>query len=154
MIEHKLAELGRSLPTPATPAYKYVPVVVNERVAWVSGQIPWADGALFATGKVGAAVSLDVAKEAAVHCVLQGLAVLKAEIGSLDRIARILKVTGFVASAPGFNQQPAVIDAASGLLLDLLGEAGRHARSAVGVAELPRDVPVEIEMVVAIREAP
>jgi enamine deaminase RidA (YjgF/YER057c/UK114 family) len=111
------------------------------------------DGEVRLLGKVGAEVSVAEAQDAARICVLQGLACLEQALGGLDRIARILKITGFVASAPGFHQQPNVIDAASHLLTDLFGENGRHARSAVGVAELPRNAPVEIEMIVAIRRA-
>jgi enamine deaminase RidA (YjgF/YER057c/UK114 family) len=103
-------------------------------------------------GKVGGSVSLDVARGEARICILQGLACLKQALGTIDRIERILKVGGFVASAPGFNDQPKVLDAASDLLGEIFGEAGRHARSAVGVAELPRDVAVEIEMVAAYRD--
>jgi enamine deaminase RidA (YjgF/YER057c/UK114 family) len=116
----------------------------------VSGQIPRAGGQVLFTGKAGAGVSLVQAQRAAEACVLQGLAQLKAELGDLGRVSRILKVTGYVASAPGFTQQPQVIDAASNLLVVAFGDVGRHARSAVGVAELPRSVPVEIELVVAV----
>jgi enamine deaminase RidA (YjgF/YER057c/UK114 family) len=104
------------------------------------------------TGKVGAELGVAQAREAARACVLQGLAQLEAALGSLDRVERILKVTGFVASAPGFTEQPQVIDAASELLAQIFGETGRHARSAVGVAELPRGVPVEIEFVASVLE--
>lgn len=119
-------------------------------MAWVSGQIPRAGDAILVTGKVGAEVSVEQAKAAARACILQGLAQLRAEIGSLDRVRRVVKVTGFVASAPGFVEQPQVIDAASELLGQIFGEAGKHARSAVGVAELPRGVPVEIEFMAAL----
>ncbi len=149
-VEARLEELGLTLPEPATPAYNYVPVVVWQDVAYVSGQLPRVPGGLSATGKLGERVSLEQGREAARLCVLQGLAVLKQALGSLDRIARIVKVTGFVASAPGFVDQPKVIDAASELLVQLFGEAGRHARSAVGAPALPRDTPVEIEFVVAL----
>ena len=151
MIEQRLASLGLTLPEAATPAYHYVPVTLHGGVAYVSGQLPRVEGELSALGKVGAEVSPEQAQEAARICVLQGLACLKQALGGLDAIERVLKLTGFVASAPGFNQQPVVIDAASRLLTDLFGENGRHARSAVGVAELPRNAPVEIEMIVAVR---
>ena len=121
-------------------------------VAWVSGQIPRAGGQVMMTGKVGAEVDVEAARKAAQACVLQALAQLESALGSLDKVTRVLKVTGFVASAAGFIQQPQVIDAASQLLVQAFGEAGRHARSAVGVAELPRGVPVEIELVVAVRD--
>jgi len=150
MIEQRLAELGIALPVAPVPAFQYVPVTVHERLAFVSGQLP-RRGEEIVTGKVGADVDLDRAQEAARLCVIQGLACLRQNLGSLDRIERILKLTGFVASAPGFNQQPKVIDAASELLGKVFGENGRHARSAVGVAELPRNASVEIEMIVSLR---
>ncbi len=145
----RLEALGLKLPEAIAPAFEYVPVVVHAGVAWVSGQIPRAGTEILMTGKVGADVDLEAARAAARTCVLQGLAQLELALGSLDRVVRVLKVTGFVASASGFVQQPQVIDAASQLLVQAFGEAGRHARSAVGVAELPRGVPVEIELVVA-----
>jgi enamine deaminase RidA (YjgF/YER057c/UK114 family) len=150
-FEKRIAELGIVLPPARAPAFAYVPVAVHGDLAWVSGQLPWNGDTLIALGKVGAAVSPELAKTAARQCILNGLSVLKAAIGSLDRVERIVKVVGFVASAPGFTQQPNVIDGASALLGEVFGEAGRHARSAVGVAELPRDVAVEIEFVAAIR---
>ena len=150
MIEENLAALGIVLPAAAAPAFQYVPVTIHERMAFVSGQLPRRGEALV-TGKVGGDVDLDQAREAARLCVLQALACLHQALGSLDRVEKILKVTGFVASAPGFNQQPRVIDAASELLVQVFGEAGRHARSAVGVAELPRNAAVEIELIVALR---
>ena len=149
-IEARLAGQGYDLPQAMAPAFEYSAVVVHGGMAYVSGQIPRAGGQVMMTGKVGAEVSLAQAQRAAEACVLQALAQLKAELGDLGRIARILKVAGFVASAPGFTQQPQVIDAASQLLVHALGEAGRHARSAVGVAELPRGVPVEIELIAAL----
>lgn len=151
-ISHRLNELGLVLPTAAQPSFNYVPVVVHGATAWVSGQLPKVDGEVRVFGKVGADVSLEVAREQARICVLQGLACLEAELGSLDRIERMIKLTGFVASAAGFNAQPKVIDAASDLLVEILGPIGRHARSAVGVAELPRDAAVEIEFVAAVGE--
>ncbi len=151
MIERKLAELGLHLPEAAKPSFLYVPVVVHGNVAYVSGQLPKVGGDVRTSGKVGAEVSTDDAQEAARICVLQALAVLREALGSLDRVERVLKMNGYVASAPGFNQQPAVIDAASELLVQVFGEAGRHARAAVGVAELPRNSPVEIEFTVAVR---
>lgn len=150
MIATRLAGLGITLPTAAVPAFQYVPVALHDKLAYVSGQLP-RDGERLVTGKVGTEVNLDDARAAARLCILQGLAVLNQALGSLDRVERILKVTGFVASAPGFNQQPRVIDAASELLVEVFGEAGRHARSAVGVAELPRNASVEIELIAAIR---
>ena len=150
MIQEKLAELGIVLPTAAAPAFQYVPVTIHDRLAFVSGQLP-RQGEAIVTGKVGDDVDVEQAREAARLCILQGLACLEQALGSLDRVEKILKVTGFVASAPGFNLQPKVIDAASELLVRLFGEAGRHARSAIGVAELPRNAAVEIELIVALR---
>jgi enamine deaminase RidA (YjgF/YER057c/UK114 family) len=151
-IEQRIQNLGLTLPVPVRPAYQYVAVVVHADLAWVSGQIPRAGETVLATGKAGAEVSLEQARAAARACILQGLAQLREAIGDLDRVQRLVKLTGFVASAPGFGQQPQVIDAASELLVEIFGEAGRHARSAVGVAELPRGVPVEIEFVAALGE--
>jgi len=150
-VEGRLEEKGFRLPEPVAPAFQYVAVVVHRDVAYVSGQIPRSGNQLLLTGKLGAEVSLEQGQRAAEACVLQGLAQLKAELGELSRVERVLKVTGFVASAPGFTQQPLVVDAASSLLVQAFGEAGKHARSAVGVAELPRGVPVEIELIVAVR---
>lgn len=152
-IAARLTELGLALPPSRAPAFAYVPVVVESGLAWVSGQLPWAGDGLRAAGKVGGTVDQATAQACARDCILNGLAVLAEAIGSLDRVRRIVKVVGFVASAPGFNAQPAVIDAASTLLVEIFGERGRHARSAVGVAELPRDVPVEIEFVAALDAA-
>nr|WP_254072039.1 RidA family protein [Rathayibacter sp. VKM Ac-2857] len=144
-----MAELGIELPAVAVPAGAYVPAVVDGHLVFTAGQIPFVDGALPATGKVGAGVEPEVAKDLARVCALNALAAIADVIGSLDRVTRIVKVTGFVASAPGFNGQPGVINGASEVLGDIFGEAGRHARSAVGVAELPLDAPVEVELIVA-----
>lgn len=152
MIQERLAKLCLTLPEAAKPSFNYVPVTTHAGVAYVSGQLPKVDGEVRVHGKVGAEVSLEQAREQARICVLQALACLAAELGDLARIQRVLKVTGFVASAPGFNEQPKVIDAASDLLGEVLGPLARHARSAVGVAELPRNAAVEIEFVVAYAE--
>jgi len=149
VIQERLAKLGLTLPPAATPAFNYVPVVLHDGIAYVSGQLPKVDGEVRLFGKVGAEVSTEQAREQARICVLQGLACLAAELGDLARITRVLKVTGFVASGAGFNEQPKVIDAASDLLVEVLGPLARHARSAVGVAQLPRNACVEIELVVA-----
>jgi enamine deaminase RidA (YjgF/YER057c/UK114 family) len=151
MVEEKLKAAGLVLPVPATPTFQYIPVTVHAGVAYVSGQLPKEGEEVRITGKVGAGVDLETAQRAARICILQGLSCLKAAIGSLDNVEQVLKLTGFIASAPGFVQQPKVLDAASTLLAELFGERGRHARSAVGVAELPRNAPVEIEMIVAVR---
>jgi enamine deaminase RidA (YjgF/YER057c/UK114 family) len=152
MIDQRIAELGLVLPDAAAPSFNYIPVTLHRGVAYVAGQLPKVDGEVRVHGKAGAEVSLEAARGEARICILQGLACLKQALGSLDRIEGILKVTGFVASAPGFNDQPKVLDAASDLLGQVFGEAGRHARSAVGVAELPRNCAVEIELVVAYRD--
>lgn len=152
--EARLAELGITLPPVTAPAFDYVPAVVHGGLVWISGQLPRAaDGSLPHLGRLGDDVDVETARKAAVLCALQALAVLRAAVGSLDHVARAIKVTGFVASATGFVEQPKVIDAASNLLGQVFGEAGRHARSAVGVAMLPRGVPVEIEFVFALKDA-
>jgi enamine deaminase RidA (YjgF/YER057c/UK114 family) len=148
--ETRVAQLGLQLPEAVAPAFNYVAVVEHAGTAWVAGQIPRDGQRVLFTGKCGAEISLEEARTAARACVLAALAQLRASLGSLDRVERVLKVTGFVASAPGFTQQPQVLDAASDLLVEVFGPAGRHARSAVGVAELPRGVPVEVELVVAV----
>src|ERR1700729_2324493 len=149
MIEDKLAQAGLILPKAAKPAFAYVPVTLHDGVAYVSGQLPKIDGEVRVFGKVGREVTLDAARKEARVCALQALACLKEALGDLSRLRRVLKVTGFVASAQGFNEQPKGIDAASELLAALLGGEGRHARSAVGVAELPRNAAVEIEFIVS-----
>jgi len=152
--EARLAALGITLPPVAAPAFDYVPAMVHGGLVWVSGQLPRAaDGTLPILGRLGEEVDAEAGRRAAELCALQALAVLRAAAGSLDAVARAVKVTGFVASAPGFVEQPKVIDAASNLLGKVFGEAGRHARSAVGVAMLPRGVPVEIEFVFALEDA-
>jgi enamine deaminase RidA (YjgF/YER057c/UK114 family) len=149
--EDRLAALGLTLPEVTRPVAAYVPAVRSGPYVYVSGQLPIADGKLLATGKVGAEV--DVARAAALArvCALNALAAAASVAGGLSGIARIVKVVGFVASAPGFGGQPRVINGASELLIEVLGEAGRHARSAVGVAELPLDTPVEVELIAEAR---
>jgi enamine deaminase RidA (YjgF/YER057c/UK114 family) len=146
----RLAELGLSLPQPATPAGVYVPAVRSGSIVYVSGQIPVEEGTLLASGLVGAEVTPERAKELAAQCALNALAALDRLVG-LAALARILKVTGFVASAPGFTDQPGVLNGASELLVSVLGEAGRHARSAIGVAALPLGAPVEVELIAEVR---
>jgi len=146
-IDARLAELGLELPGVAKPVAAYLPAVVSGGLVFTAGQLPFVAGKLPATGKVGAAVSADEAQALARACVLNGLAAVNNVIGSLDRITRVVKVVGFVASDPSFTGQPGVVDGASALLGDIFGEAGRHARSAVGVAVLPLDAPIEIEFV-------
>ena len=148
-IDAAIAAQGLELPPPSSPAYNYQAVVRHAGILYVSGQIPKNGNDPLYTGKVGAEVDLESAREAARLCALNALSQLKAALSSLDAVERILKVTGFVASAPGFHGQPLVVDAASDLLVDVFGDSGRHTRSAIGVAELPRGVPVEIEMIAA-----
>jgi enamine deaminase RidA (YjgF/YER057c/UK114 family) len=144
-VEDRVAELGLALPAASKPVAAYIPAVVTGNLVFTSGQLPMVEGALTATGKVGAEVDADAAKAMAAQCVLNGLAAARSAIGSLDRITRVVKVVGFVASTPDFTGQPGVINGASELLAEIFGEAGTHARSAVGVAALPLDAPVEIE---------
>ena len=146
-LDARLAELGLVVPATSKPVAAYLPAVTSGSLVYTSGQLPLQDGALPATGKVGAAVSAEDAAVYARQCVLNGLAAARSAIGSLDRITRVVKVVGFVASDPSFTGQPGVINGASELLHDIFGEAGQHARSAVGVAVLPLDAPVEIEFV-------
>lgn len=146
-IADRMAELGLVLPRVAAPVAAYVPAVVSGRLVFTSGQLPFVDGVLPATGKVGAEVTVETAAELAARCALNALAAVEAAIGSLDRVTRIVKVTGFVASDPSFTAQPAVVNGASELLGSVFGELGSHARSAVGLAVLPLDAPVELELV-------
>lgn len=148
--EAKLAELGLELPQVAPPVAAYVPAVRTGSYVYTSGQLPMVAGAMVATGKVGAEVTPERAKELAQVCVLNALAAIKAEIGDLARITRVVKVVGFVASEPSFTGQPGVINGASELLGKVFGDVGIHARSAVGVAVLPLDAPVEVEVVVEV----
>jgi len=150
-FETRLKELGIELPPVAKPVASYVPAVQVGQWVYISGQLPFKDGKLAKTGKVGKEVSLDEAYEEAKKCAVNCLSALRSVIGSLEKVERIVKVTGFVASAPGFNDQPKVINGASDLLGQVFGEVGRHARAAVGVSELPLDAPCEVEMVVLIK---
>lgn len=146
-IEARLAELGISLPPVTAPVAAYVPALISGNHVYTSGQLPFIDGKLPATGKVGAEVSAEDAKSMAATCAINAIAALKSVIGDLDRVTRIVKVVGFVSSDPSFTGQPGVINGASGLLSEVFGEAGAHARSAVGVAVLPLDSPVEVELI-------
>lgn len=146
-LDDRLAELGLVVPEGSKPVAAYIPAVVTGNLVYTSGQLPMVDGALPATGKVGAAVTPEDAKALARNCVLNGLAAARSAIGSLDRITRVVKVVGFVASDPSFSGQSGVINGASELLGEIFGESGQHARSAVGVAVLPLDSPVEVEFV-------
>lgn len=145
----KLEQLGVELPTVVPPVAKYVPAVRAGTFVYTSGQLPMVDGALAATGKVGAEVAPEQAADLARTCALNALAAVDALVG-IDAVVKIVKVVGFVASAPGFNGQPAVVNGASDVLGEIFGDAGVHARSAVGVSELPLDAPVEVELVVEV----
>ncbi len=151
-VRARLAELGLTLHGPHPPHDPLDAVVVWDGVARTSGQLPRIDGELTCLGRLGDTVTVEEGRRAAAVCALNALAVLEVALGSLDRVARVLTVTGFVASAPDFHQQPAVVDGASAVLADVFGDAGRHTRSAVGVAALPRGGAVEIEVTVAVRD--
>ena len=148
--EQRLAELGLSLPEVAAPVAAYVPALRTGAHVHTSGQLPFVDGQLPATGKVGDGVTPETAYDCARLCALNALAAVKAEIGDLAAVKRVVKVVVFVASAPDFTGQPKVANGASELLGEVFGDAGRHARSAVGVAVLPLDSPVEVEIVVEV----
>ncbi|MEW1861579.1 RidA family protein [Streptomyces sp. NBC_00669] len=151
-VASRLAELGLTLPDVVPPLAAYQPAVRSGAYVFTSGQLPMIEGKLPATGKVGAEVSPERAKELAATCALNALAAVRSVAGDLDRIARVVKVVGFVASAPDFTGQPAVVNGASELLGAVLGDKGVHARSAVGVAVLPLDAPVEIEIQVELAD--
>jgi enamine deaminase RidA (YjgF/YER057c/UK114 family) len=149
-VEQRLTDLGLSLPAVTKPLASDVPAVVTGDVFYTAGQLPLVDGVLPATGKVGAEVSPDDAAGYARICALNALAAAASVIGSLDRVTRVVKVVGFVASAPGFTAHAGVMNGASDLLGEVFGEAGKHARSSVGVAVLPLDAPVEVELILEI----
>lgn len=148
----RLRELGIALPSVATPAGAYIPARRTGSLVFTSGQLPFVDGALAGTGKVGAEVDADEGYRLARICALNALAAIDALVG-LDAVTGVVKVVGFVASAPGFTGQPAVVNGASDVLGEVFGDAGAHARSAVGVAELPLGTPVEVELVVEVARA-
>lgn len=145
----RIEELGLTLPTVVKPLAAYVPAVRTGDLVYTAGQLPMQDGSLTLTGKVGAEVDAEAAKGAARLCALNALAAIDALVG-IDNITRVVKVVGFVASAPGFTGQPGVINGASELLGEVFGESGAHARSAVGVSELPLGAPVEVELIVEV----
>ena len=149
-VADRLAELGLVLPPVVPPVAVYVPAVRSGSLVFTSGQLPMVEGAMPVVGKVGALVTPEQAKDLARLCALNGLAAIEALVG-LDEVVRVVKVTGYVASAPDFTGQPAVINGASELLGEVFGEAGQHARAAVGVASLPLDAAVEVELVVEVR---
>lgn len=154
-VEQRLAEMGLTVPTVAAPVGSYAPAKRDGRRVYTSGQLPLVAGALAGTGKVGEGdglVSVEQAADLARTCALNAIAAVKSVIGDLDQVESVVKVVGFVASDPSFTKQPAVINGASDLLAAAFGDAGVHARSAVGVSVLPMDAPVEVEIVVAVRE--
>ncbi len=149
-VEDRLKGLGYELPDVPSPAGSYVPATRAGSLLFTAGQLPFREGKLPYTGKVGQDVSVEDAKEAARLCALNALAAIRAGADSLENVRRVVKVTGYVASAAGFNGQPEVMNGASDLLGEVFGEKGIHARSAVGVAELPLDAPVEVELIVEV----
>jgi len=150
VIEERLAELGIVLPPAPQPVASYIPVKVVGDLAWVAAQIPMQDGAVTVAGKVGGEVTIDDANAGARRCALQALAALQAALGTLDRVKGIVKLDVFVASAPGFTDHPKVANGASDLLVEVFGDEGRHARAAVGVAELPLGAAVEVALLVQV----
>ena len=149
-IEHRLTDLGMTLPSPPNPVATYVPSVQVGDLLFISGMVPSRDGRVVFRGKVGREISKERAYEAAKLALLNALATIRRAASSLDRVQRIVRMTGYVASDEGFTEQPFVINGASDLLVELFGEVGRHARVAVGVAELPMGVPVELELIVRL----
>lgn len=150
MVEELLANLGIQLPAVTSPLASYVPVRLSGEHAFVSGQIPMEEGRVLSSGKLGAEVSVEQGQEAARRCALQALAALREALGSLDRVKGIVKLDVFVASAPGFNDQPKVANGASDLLVEIFGEGGKHARAAVGVSELPLGASVEVAIIARV----
>ena len=150
MIEERLAEMGIILPPAPQPVASYIPVKVVGDLAWVAAQIPMQDGAVTVAGKVGGEVTIDDANAGARRCALQALAALQAALGTLDRVKGIVKLDVFVASATGFTDHPKVANGASDLLVEVFGDEGRHARAAVGVAELPLGAAVEVALLVQV----
>lgn len=151
-VEEKLKELGIDIPEAPKPAGSYLPAVVCGNLVYVSGQLPLVNGQLKYTGKVGKDLDEQAGADAARICAINALGVLKSELGSLERIERIVRVGGFVNSADGFTLQPKIINGASDLLAEIFGENGKHARAAVGVNELPLNAAVEVEMLVLLKE--
>jgi enamine deaminase RidA (YjgF/YER057c/UK114 family) len=150
-VRAKLAELGLVLPVAAKPVAAYVPAIRTGNLVFTAGQLPMVDGALSASGKVGDKVSVEDAKKLAQICAVNALAAVET-VADINKIARVVRVVGYVNGVTGFIQQPAVVNGASELFLHIWGEAGKHARSAVGVAELPLDAPVELELTVEIKD--
>lgn len=149
-VNNRLDELGIKLPTPPDPLGAYVPAVTSGHLLYISGQLPIKDGNLAYKGKVGDIVTEEEAYEAARIASINALAVIKKQLGGFEKLKRIVKLTGYIASAPGFNAQAGVVNGASDLFFEVLGESGKHARVAIGVSELPADSPVEIEVIAEI----
>jgi len=149
-IENKLSALGIQLPEPPKPLAAYIAAKQTGNLVFTAGQLPMVNGNLIATGLLGRDIEVEAAKAAAQTCVINALSAVKGVIGDLDKIKQIVRVVGYVASVPEFTQQPAVVNGASELLLEIFGEAGRHARSAVGVAVLPLNAAVEVELTVEV----
>ena len=147
-VETNLAALGLELPEVATPAGAYVPAVISGNLVFTAGQIPLVDGKLMAEGRLGAEITAEQGKEIAQRCALNAIAAVKSVLGDLERVKKVVKVVGFVASTPEFTAQPGVVNGASELLQAAFGDMGIHARSAVGVAVLPLNSPVEVELIV------
>lgn len=148
-VRAKLAELGLALPVAAKPVAAYVPAIRTGNIVFTAGQLPMVDGALAKTGKVGGEISIEEAKKLAEVCALNALAAVET-VADVNKIVRVVRVVGYVNCVAGFTQQPAVINGASELFLHIWGEAGKHARSALGVAELPLNAPVEVELTVEV----
>lgn len=146
----RMVELGIELPQVVAPVASYVPAVQTGNLVYTAGQLPVVHGELIATGRVGSAVDEETAKACARACALNALAAVVSVVGDIDRIRRIVKVVGFVASEPGYSGQPIVVNGASDVLGEIFGDAGAHARSAVGVSGLPKDAPVEVELIVEV----
>jgi enamine deaminase RidA (YjgF/YER057c/UK114 family) len=150
-FEHKLTQLGIELPSPPQPVATYVPAVQAGDLLFLSGVVPFRDGKLALAGKLGADLTVEQGYEAARIALLNALAIVRKELGTLDRVKRVVRMVGHVASADGFVQQPAVVNGASDLLVKIFDDAGRHARVAVGAAELPLNAPVELEIILQVR---
>ena len=151
MIDERLKSLGLTLPVPPKPVANYIPAVRVGDLLFTSGVLPMKDGRLAFTGRLGQELTVEQGQEAARLALLSALAVVKQELGSLDKVARVVKLTGHVASAPGFIQQPSVLNGASDILVSVFGESGRHARAAIGASELPLGAPVELELILQVR---
>lgn len=151
-IEKRLEELGIELPEPVAPLYSYVPLTIHQGVAYVSGQVPRINGEVPYPGKVGTEVTVEQARELAEYCVLKALSSVKQEIGTLDNVEQILKLSGYIQAAPGFNEMGKIMDAASELLVHIFGEKGHHARVAIGAAELPSNTPIELDLIIAVKQ--